>query len=509
MDRNNVFKNTILLTLSGIIAKTVDFLFRTLYTRQLGSEGAGLLSLVFSTHSIMLTLATAGISVAVAKVISSCVATHNMSFAKKTMRTALSSTLLCSTIVLITVFTLSDKISENILKDSRTKIPLLLFAPSILFMGLSYCFKGYFYSVRKILIPASSEFIEQFFKITSITYLISFWLPQGIEYGVRAVFLGLTIGEASSFLYLFLFYIYDTKNIPLINKTERKHSALLPLLKISIPALVTSLSGSYLHMKEELLIVSGLKKYGFSPSSALSAYGTISGMVLPLTLFPLSLLSSFLTLLVPEISRASERINNIRLLDLSQKVYKFASFGAFLIAAVFFTLPSEIIKATYNLTDAAGLVLTFSILLPIFLFDSVSHGILNGLGMQTTLLSITILECLIRIFLCTVFVPKLGTSAIVLTIYAGNLFSFFSKFLCVITKTGLKIKAFEWFFLPFGITYLTQFVLRKFFLMSPLINIHLPVKILIIAGVYIVFSYISGFIKKDEILWIKSKVRKR
>ena len=139
-----------LLTLSGIIAKTVDFFFRTFYTKQLGSEGAGLLSLVFSAHSIMLTLASAGISVAVAKVISSCIATHNLSFAKKTMRAALFSTLFCSALVIITVFILSDEIAGNILKDSRTKLPLLFFSPSILFMGLSYCFKGYFYSVRKI-----------------------------------------------------------------------------------------------------------------------------------------------------------------------------------------------------------------------------------------------------------------------------------------------------------------------------------------------------------------------
>ena len=508
MERNNVLKNTVMLTASGIIAKTVDFIFRTYYSKQLGREGTGLLSLVFTAHSIMLTLAAAGISVAISKVIASCIARRDMSLAYRSMKAALSCTLFSSVLVIAAVFLLSGYISEDILKDSRTRISLLFLSPSILFMGLSYCYKGYFYSVRKILIPASSEFVEQLVKISVISTLLSLWLPKGAEYGCRAVFLGLSIGEASSFLYLSAFYFAEVKRYAqkrIIHKRD-KTPVLVPLLKIALPALLSSLSGSYLHMKEELLIVSGLKKHGLSPSGALSAYGTVSGMILPLTMFPLSLISSFLTLLVPEISRAAARADKTRLLDLAGKVYKFAAVGAFLIMTVFFSAPSEIVEAAYSLEDAGGFVMIFATLLPVFLCDSVSHGILNGLGKQATLLVITLSECILRIFICFVFVPKLGVSAIILTVYAGNLFSVASKLLCVLVKTGLRFNVFEWVIFPFCLTLTTAFISGKIFICPAFINTALAVKILTAAGLYIILSFVFGFLKRDEICWIKSRL---
>jgi len=511
LNNNNVLKNTLMLTASGIIAKSIDFFFRTFQSKRLGSEGTGLLSLVFTAHSIMLTLASAGISVAVAKTISSCISQRDMSAAKKTMRAALMFTFFSSVLVITAVFFRADYISLNILKDSRTKIPLLYLTPSILFMGLSYSFKGYFYSVRKILIPATSEFVEQFVKITVITALLDLWLPKGIEYGCRAVFLGLTIGEASSFTYLAIFYYKESqkfKDSGILHKS-RKPSAYISLLKIALPAMICSLSGSYLHMQEELLIVSGLKKYGLSPSAALSAYGTISGMIIPLTVFPLSLLSSFLTLLVPEISRASARTNKIRLMDLSAKVYKFASIGSFLITTVFFSLPSEIIKAVYNLEDVENTLIVFATLLPVILIDSVSHGILNGLGKQMVLLFITVSECLIRIFICLFAVPKIGASAIILTVYTGSIFSFGIKLLCVLIKTGLLFKAFEWIFLPFSISVFSSFLSGIIYRTNLFINVSLPVKIIITASIYIFLSLIFNFIKKDEILWVRKRLKIR
>ena len=68
--KNIVIKNALILGLSGILAKSFDFIFRAYYSRILGAEGMGLLSLGFGLHGVMLTVSTAGLGVAVSKITS-------------------------------------------------------------------------------------------------------------------------------------------------------------------------------------------------------------------------------------------------------------------------------------------------------------------------------------------------------------------------------------------------------------------------------------------------------
>lgn len=503
MVRDNVFKNTLMLTVSGIIAKTIDFSFRTYYSKMLGSEGCGLLSLVFGAYSIMLTFASAGVSVAVSKIISQHLSLHNLIAVKKTMRTALLSTFFSSLAIIFIVFLLYGFISVNILKDERTKYSLLFICPSILFMSVSYCYKGYFYSARKILIPASSEFVEQFVKITTISFLLSRLLPFGVEYGCYAVFLGLTLGEASSCLYLSLFYYQEHKKMPL---TGKNIPVILPIIKIAFPSMMSSLSGAYLRMQEELLTVRGLEKYGFSHAQALGTYGTISGMVIPLTVFPLTLLSSFLSLLVPEISRAAARPNKERLQDVSKKVYKFAAITSFLVVTVLFAHANELAIQFYNKNNIGSTIMIFACILPISLFDSVSHGILNGLGNELILLIVTLSEAALRIIICIFLIPVYASSAIIITFYAGSLFSFLIKLIIISSKIKLEFPLLEWFGAPFFVCLFTVFLTKVIFI-NFIPESHLFIKIFITILCYIILILIGKIITIDEIKWVKSKLK--
>ena len=56
---------------------------------------------------------------------------------------------------------------------------------------------------------------------------------------------------------------------------------------------------------EHMLIPVGLEKHGLTKSNALSLYGIIQSMVLPIVLFPSALISSFAGLLVPELGECN------------------------------------------------------------------------------------------------------------------------------------------------------------------------------------------------------------
>lgn len=500
LNSSNVFKNTLTLTLSGIIAKTIDFSFRTYYSKKLGAEGCGLLSLILGIYSVFLIISSCSLSSAVSKVVSSQISRKNFAEVKCTVHAAIKGVFFTSLIMIFAAVIFIDYICIGILKDERAKLPLLCILPSMLFMGTSYCLKAYFYSARKVLIPASSEFVEQFIKITVITTLLFYFLPFGIAYGCTAVFIGISFGEFSSCLYLYLFYMREQKNFP---SAKTSFSPYKSLLKIAIPDTSSTLISSYLQTTEELLFISGLITHGFTRKEALSTYGSISGMALPLTSFPLNLLSSFLTLLVPEISRACALKNKLRLKSISNKVFKFSACCSFLVSTVLFMHAKELSEFFYANENISSYIITLCAIIPITLFDSVSHRILAGLGKEKLLFIITVSTAVLKTTLTYFLAPKTGVSAIIISIYAGSLFAFFVKLIFVMGNTGFDFDFFSYFLLPLVAAF-TTVILRNHFI---LYYENLIIKIFITISLFTICLFIFKIIRKSDINWVKDRIK--
>lgn len=454
LSKQNILRSAAVLTLSGIIAKSVDFGFRAFYSTRLGAEGMGLFSLVFSFHSIILTFATGGLGVAVSKTVAEQYAKGCTDNIKKIMRFALLCVFLLSTAVILATCIFSHRISVTFLKEPRTRLSILTLSPSILFMSISYCIKGYFYASRKVFIPASSEFVEQAVKITSITLLLNKFLPMGISCGCAAVFLGITIGELSSCLYLSVFYLKDR---PQLRQVCQRENVFLSLARIALPAMTTSLSGAFLRMQENVLIVSCLKKFGLNNSDALSRYGIIHGMVMPLIIFPLTLLSSCFTLLIPEISRADSMKTRLRLSTLVSRLYRFTAFGGFLVCTIFTTLPTELSSLVYSAPHIAKSVFVIALFSPIMFMDSVSCGILNGLGKQTNLLIFSFCDSFLRIGLILFLTPRTGISSLFVIIFISNIFTASCTMRKVLKTTKIPFELSGWFFRHLIAAILTHF----------------------------------------------------
>lgn len=441
MSKQNILRSAAGLMISGIISKTVDFLFRAYYSTQLGAEGMGLFSLVFSFHGLILTVATGGLGVAVSKTVSGQYAQKDYGGIEKTMSVALVSVVSLSLAVILGVCFFSRNIAEMFLKEPRVQNSIVFLAPSILFMSISYCIKGYFYASRKVFIPASSEFLEQAVKIVTITYLLKLWLPRGIVHGCEAVFFGITIGEFSSCLYLTVFYIRS--GLPYSSKAKAKNP-LPALARIALPAMAASLTGSFLRMQEDVLIISGLRKSGLDQTLALSEYGSIKGMVMPLIVFPLSLLSSFFTLLVPEISRAQGMADKTRVKTLIARIFRFTLFGGFLVCTVFIAFADELSVWVYSAPQISRSVRIIALLSPIMFLDSVSCGILNGMGRQTALLVYSLSDSALRLILIYLLIPRMGIRALFFVIIISNIFTVYHTFGAVIRSARMKFNISVW-----------------------------------------------------------------
>lgn len=419
MGKSLVLKNAVLITLAGIIAKTIDFSFRAWYSGLLKEEGMGIFSLVMSVFGIVLGLSSAGMGAAVSRLVSIHGSRGNFSTAHKIVKTAVIAVAAAGLLCTALIAAAADKIALVWLKDIRCAKCLVYIAPSAIFMGISYCIKGYFYAMRNVLIPASSEFVEQAVKISVITVLVKEWLPKGVEYGCAGVFAGLTVGEMCSCLYLCLWYAAKSRGLSGGNLAERP---LLSILGLSAPMAISSVAGSLFRMLEDIWIVRGFKKFGMGSEGALSSYGLIHGMAMPLLVFPLTLISSFMALLIPEISKA-ETSGSLR--RITSRVHGVAWFFGMMIFCIFFIFPEEISVAVYKSPAAAEYIRPLSVLCPIMIIDTVSNGMLSGMGEQMKLLKYSMADSALRLFMVYFMLPKLGAPAIVAMIFLSNILTCF------------------------------------------------------------------------------------
>ncbi len=424
---SSMYKNILLLGLSGIIAKLFDFSFRAYYSKILGTEGMGLLSLGFSIHTVMLTFSTAGLGVAVSKITSEYMELNKPKNVKCSMQTAISGVGVLSLAVTLLTFLFSEQISSSFLGDVRVSQSLCTLSPSVIFMGISYCLKGCFYAERKILPPASSEILEQVVKFFAIRLFLHIASPYGTEYSCAAVFLGITVGEFSSCLYLFLWYIKESKrNFGITTdgreKCDSTKSIVLKLLGISIPSMIASLCSSSLRMKEETLIISSFERGGLSHSAAVSSLGIIHGMAMPLLILPLNLAGSVMSLLVPEISRAGTT-GGKRLKSVAVKIYKYGAFIGCFVAILFIFFGDKLSTAFYGTDEAASIIVCLAPLCPIMFFDSLSCSVLNGLGKQVRMLFFTLADFALRFSLIYFTLPAGKMKAFCIMVYASNIFT--------------------------------------------------------------------------------------
>ena len=100
-----------MLSLGGIVAKLLGAVYRIPLTNVIGSYGMGLYQLVFPLFSLLLTISTAGIPVAVSKLVAEKVAFGKTNEANKVFKTALAMLALFGLAGSVLLFVFAGKIS--------------------------------------------------------------------------------------------------------------------------------------------------------------------------------------------------------------------------------------------------------------------------------------------------------------------------------------------------------------------------------------------------------------
>lgn len=436
--------NGVCLTLASLITQALGMIFRIYMSSCIGAEAIGLYQLILTVYFFAVTASTSGMTLLVTRLVTEAMALNKQYRIKSIVFKCTLAALSTSTMTALLLFYGSDFISENILKQSGTAISIRILSPSLPFIAISACIRGYFYARRQAIKPAGEQLLEQITEMGVFALLVGTLAPKGIEYACGAVAIGATISEAITALYSIILYRLDIRKLKVKSRSfpVKKH-----LYFIALPVMMSSCLRSGLNIIENATIPRGLEKYGNSKSEALSNYGLISGMVMPLLSFPSVVIFSFASIIIPELSEVYAKTDKKQIQKIASNTIRTVFCFSIPIAVLFFFFGKEIGLLVYN-SDIAGRYLSmFAVAIPIMYLDSVVDSMLKGLNEQFHYLSYNILDSMIRVIMVIILIPRFGMSGLIITTYTGAIFNTGLSLLRLIKVTEIKIK-FLWIFVP-------------------------------------------------------------
>jgi len=462
MKKENLIIGTLILTVATTLTRIVGFAFRIYLANVLGAEGIGLYQLILSFYMLMITLSTSGIRIAVSKLISEELALHNYSNAKNVLHQSIILSLFTGFIAAILMYYFSNYVGVNILNDERTVLSLMYLVPSLPLIAVSSCYKGYFYAVGKVAKPASAQVLEQVIRVFVIFSIMNLYLPKGLGYGCAAVSIGMTIEEIFSLIYIWVLYIFEKK--PFNNKNKTKpDNMIFKILGISIPLSATAYMNSILRMVENILIPSQLILYGTSTVAAMSLYGMIKGMVLPLLFFPSSFLTSLASILIPSVAGDNAIANEKKVTYTLSKVLHFTALSGILVVSIFICFPNEIGMAVYNDTQVGAMLKIISFVCPFMYLNMVVSSMLHALGEQVAQFKINILESILKISIIYFLIPIYGFNAYLFALFITTLLNTLLYLLRLLQISCIVFDVSNWIFKPIAAAVLSSLASRILF----------------------------------------------
>ena len=438
--------------------KFAALIFNIYISNQIGSEAVGVFSLVMAVYLFFITVATSGLNIAVTVIVSEKFALNKNKQAIKAIRTCIFFSLLLGIAAGGLILLFSNFITSRCLHNMVSSRPLFYIAIGLPFIAMSSCISSYFTTIRKAYKNAISQVFEFTIKMFATIILLKINITNGVEAVCISLILADVISEVCSFTLIFILYIIDIR----LKKLEdvRSFGQRFNILKIAFPVAVTSYIRSGLSTLKQLIIPTQLEKSGISCSRALSQYGMINGMVLPVITFPTVFTDSYSMLLIPEFSTYVAQKNYKAINYIANKIFKITCAFTMCICSIFFIFSNDLGLAIYNNIEIGYYFKIFTPFIFFMYMDHIIDCILKGLNKQFGVMCCNILDLSITTCFIYFLLPVLGIKGYVLSIFFSEVLNFCISLFQLFKYSRIKPNLIDWIVVPLFCSFVGFFVVN-------------------------------------------------
>lgn len=309
MAKKSFIQGAVILGVAGLIIKVLGAFFRIPLANLIGDEGMGYYQTAYPIYVLFLTLATAGIPIAISKLVSERIAVGDHYEAHRVFRT--------SFVLLFIIGISSASICffgagalVTAMGNPDAKVAMMAIAPALLFVPIMASYRGYFQGMQDMTPTAMSQVVEQFFRVLSGLALAYFMLSYGRNYAAGGASFGATAGAVAGLIAIIAIYLARRRKIYAnIGQTNQKNgentsSILLKIFVIAVPITIGAAIMPIMNAIDLGIVMRRLQDTGWTYEAANGLYGQLTGMAGPLINFPQVLTQAVAMSLVPAIAAA-------------------------------------------------------------------------------------------------------------------------------------------------------------------------------------------------------------
>ena len=401
--QNSFFGGAAILAAGILIVKLIGMFYKIPLINIIGEAGAADFNNAYNIYAVLLTVSTAGLPVAVSKLVSEANALNRRNQVRRTFRLALVLFLTLGLISFLVMFFRADALA-GMMNDSKAAAGIRALAPAVVCVGCLAALRGYSQGHSNMAPTSVSQIIEALCKLV-VGLGLAFWLvKQGKDPDVAAAgaITGVTVGTVVALAYMVLDFLLsrgreDTRGT---DRPDSAGSILANILKIAVPITLSSSMVGIVTVIDSSLVQGQLQSaLNLTEKASRTLYGNYSG-ALNIYNLPTSLMAAITASVIPAVSAALARRDRRGAARITGSALRITALLSFPMGVGLFVLGTPIIRLLFpslNVEVAGPLLSTLGIATPFVCMVLVCNSVLQAHGFINLPVIVMVLGGIVKI----------------------------------------------------------------------------------------------------------------
>ncbi len=315
--QNTMFGGVAILAVGIAIVKLIGALFKIPLFNVLGESGATDFNNAYAIYSVLLTISTAGLPVALSKTVSEANTLGRHNHKQKVFRVALTAFLTMGLVSFVVMWFGADRLA-GLMNNSHAAPGIMALAPAVVCVGCLSAFRGYAQGHMNMTPTAVSQIMEALCKLFLGLALAAIIMQGGFTFipdGERTSFAaagaitGVTVGTVLALVYMCANYLRTRRQTALVG-TDAPGSAgsiFAQLMRIAVPITLSTSLVPIINVLDNSLVLGQLQDaLGMTEEASRALYGNYA-VAVSLHNLPGSFMTAFTAAIIPAVSAALAR----------------------------------------------------------------------------------------------------------------------------------------------------------------------------------------------------------
>ncbi len=380
MKKNSFVEGTIIATLAIVFTKVLGMLYVIPFYAIIGSAGSALYSYAYNIYVIFLNISSAGIPVAISKIVSEYDTKKQKEAKVRSLKLGILIITIISIVAFLVLFIFAKDVAHIIVGDlsdgnSLSDIALVLrvVSFSVLLIPFLSVTKGYLQGHKFIREPSNSQMIEQVVRIFVIllgSYTMINIFHKRVAVGVAVAVSGAFFGGLFALIYILRKVHLNQEKLDLNQDLKKdmvtNQEILKKILKYAIPFIIINITVNFFNIVDMSLIIRTLTKLGFSGSDAEFVSSAMTTWGYKLNMIVNAIATGLTISLIPNIVSAHVKHDEKKVNQIFNKALQIVLFISVPAALGLSFLAKPVWHLFYGVSTLGPIIFKFSILTAIF-----------------------------------------------------------------------------------------------------------------------------------------------